>query len=460
MRKCWDYLVVGMLMIAAPALAQEDSLSTFAGISRAAPIDYGYISEREIQTLTLGKSIDLEMVKYNDLAFKNNLAKALDLSLMDLNNMLQENSEQEYQEPIFQKVSYLGADVHLHMMHIYYAQTLMQEWERKQQNLDMLSLGMITADDISFYKDNSYQSGCKESHKYGLCFTAYSPTVRGLFALSDYAQDLRESLLINDGDTLKNYQMLIKNQHKLEDKIYHDIRDSNTVGVKEYQEREQKRLIKKHNVKQSVDSSKENGISESSLSIQREFVEAKLQGKIDAMISLDDLPNGYIDDYERNNKKFKLEYLFNNKQSQKRHVQSNEKEHQNALAQAKEDSWREIYVEQIPQSIDKLIDGANEVLPVGTADLSKKCYETYRKHKGSHLVQPITPFNVTREHLYHKSQQANGSLTQEQSQNLVRTEQRPTFKDSQGTYFDYSLLFHVSNDAKSKGLLIKGTEAQ
>ena len=276
MRKCWDYLVVGMLMIAAPALAQEDSLSTFAGISRAAPIDYGYISEREIQTLTLGKSIDLEMVKYNDLAFKNNLAKALDLSLMDLNNMLQENSEQEYQEPIFQKVSYLGADVHLHMMHIYYAQTLMQEWERKQQNLDMLSLGMITADDISFYKDNSYQSGCKESHKYGLCFTAYSPTVRGLFALSDYAQDLREILLINDGDTLKNYQMLIKNQHKLEDKIYHDIRDSNTVGVKEYQEREQKRLIKKHNVKQSVDSSKENGISESSLSIQREFVEAKL----------------------------------------------------------------------------------------------------------------------------------------------------------------------------------------
>lgn len=498
MRKCWDFMVFAMLIglgLSKSLVAIADQkldMATMSGISHSAQFDYGYISEREIKSLSVSKPIDFEIVKNNDIAFKKNMNKALNLSLLDLNQMMLDSKEQEYTgDPIFQKISYLGADVHLHMMHIDYAQALMQEWMRLDSNLNQPYLGAITDIDIGFYLKNSFKGPCHDGHKYGLCFSAYSPTLRGLFALGDYADDLREVLIINDGDVLTNYRSLINNLQQLEDRIANDLKDSCMVGLKEYQEREQKRnsSFKRGTIKQSLDYAQENGMSKAALSTQREVVAAHLEGKVDAMISLDDLPNGYVDPYEKKNKQFKLEYILkHNAKVDKQEEQAKddtpdvvmstvadpyntpnlvvsnemlyEQERILDLVQEKEESLRDLYVEQIPSKIDRLIEGANEVLPIGHSDLTKKCYESYRKHKGHQLVQPIMPFNVKREQLYAAAVKVNKNMTQAQIQKFVNNERRPTFKDRQGTYFDYSLLFHVSNDQKNKGQLILGTEEQ
>ena len=124
-------------------------------IKPSAQFDYGYITEREMEKIANQSDIDLEMLKKEALDRQKNIDKASNMSLMEINDLLGTGSKTFKQSQI-PHTHYLGSEVHLHLMHIDYAQVLMNYWDMlKATNVDTNNLpkfGRINHDDVGFYQ--------------------------------------------------------------------------------------------------------------------------------------------------------------------------------------------------------------------------------------------------------------------------------------------------------------------
>ena len=319
-------------------------------IKPSAQFDYGYITEREMEKIANQSDIDLEMLKKEALDRQKNMNKASNMSLMEINELLGTGSKTFKQSQI-PHTHYLGSEVHLHLMHIDYAQVLMNYWDMlKATNVDTNNLpkfGRINHDDVGFYNKKTYQNFCKDN-RIGLCMTSFSPALKSVFTLNRYIHGIHKSLEINGYDVNDTYKALMSYKHQLQHIIYNDLLDSSLVGLKEAQDRELRKgqpivntsfegveVKKKPFTPEQIARIKEAARSSYSVVLQ-----ARSEDKIDVMVSLDDLPYGYVDPYEKQVKKFKPEYLNNNVGANKEKAakeQELKKEHDLSKNQSAED---------------------------------------------------------------------------------------------------------------------------
>lgn len=291
-------------------------------IKPSAQFDYGYITEREMEKIANKFDLDLEMLKKEALDLQENINKASNMSLLDINSILITGSKTFKQSQI-PHTHYLGSEVHLHLMHLDYAKVLMNYWDIVNSSHvdfnDLPKFGRINHDDVGFYNKKTYQNLC-ENNRIGLCMTSFSPALKSVFTLNRYIHVVYKSLEINCYDVNDTYKALMSYKHQLQHIIYNDLLDSSLVGLKEAQDRELRKsqpivntsfdgveVKKKPFTPEQIARIKEAARSSHSVVLQ-----ARSEDKIDVMVSLDDLPYGYVDPYQKHVKKFKPEYLNNN----------------------------------------------------------------------------------------------------------------------------------------------------
>lgn len=328
---------VAMLLIASQAYTQEQLPKKIIDQNDNSPLsqkmvdfkpsaqfDYGYITEREMEKIADKSDLDADMIRKAVLERQYNMHKAASLSLLDINDLLGTGSKTFKQSKI-PHTHYLGSEVHLHLMHIDYAQVLMNYWDYIKSTTipqnENQKLGQIQAEDVDFYNYNKYQNSCLDG-RLGLCMSSFSPSFKGLYTINLYIKGIHNSLLINNYDVESNYQSLMAYKHQLQHIISHNLLDSSLVGVKEAQEREQRKaqkldkggFVASANVevkKKPFTPEQIARIKEAARSSHSVVLEAHSEDKIDVMVSLDDLPYGYVDPYKKNVKQFKLEYILN-----------------------------------------------------------------------------------------------------------------------------------------------------
>lgn len=305
-------------------------------IKPSAQFDYGYITEREMEKIANKSDLDLEMLKNAALERQKNMDKASNMSLLDINSVLITGSKTFKQSQI-PHTHYLGSEVHLHLMHLDYAKVLMNYWDIVNSTHvdihDLPKFGRINHDDVRFYNKKCYQNFC-ENNRIGLCMTSFSPALKGIFTLNRYIQGVHKSLEINGYDVSYTYKALMSHKHQLQHIIYNDLLDSSLVGVKEAQDRELRKsqplvnrsfegveVNKKPFTPEQIARIKKAARSSHSVVLQ-----AHSEDKIDVMVSLDDLPYGYVDPYQKRVKMFKPEYLNNNTEANK-DKEANQQEH-------------------------------------------------------------------------------------------------------------------------------------
>lgn len=319
-------------------------------IKPSAQFDYGYITEREMEKIANKSDLDLEKLKKEALDRQKNMNKASNMSLLDINSILITGSKTFKQSQI-PHTHYLGSEVHLHLMHLDYAKVLMNYWDIVNSTHvdfnDLPKFGRINYDDVGFYNKKTYQNLC-ENNRIGLCMTSFSPALKGIFTLNRYIHGVHKSLEINCYDVNDTYKALMSYKHQLQRIIYNDLLDSSLVGLKEAQDRELRKgqpivntsfegveVKKKPFTPEQIARIKEAARSSHSVVLQ-----AHSEDKIDVMVSLDDLPYGYVDPYQKQVKKFKPEYLNNNAGANKEKAakeQELKKEHDLSKNQSAED---------------------------------------------------------------------------------------------------------------------------
>lgn len=287
--------------------------------------DYGYISEREIITLSRTMRPDAELIRRTEEERRSNMARARSMSLLDLNQLMSQPSSPLSHIPNENESGFMGASVYMHMMHLDYARSMHQQWvtqeDQNELRANARNIGEVHEDDVSFYRRHGYEKACTD-YRFSICMTRFSPTISSIFTINHYAHELNEALSINHDNVYSNYTALWTFNEFLQDMIRQDLKDSNTVGVKEYRQL-QERISRTGQVSFDRNLNAEALAAEN----QRKFIKTQDEVRaasaaaasnpsdgsgnsgVDIMISLDDLPNGYDQDYEKYNKKFSVDFL-------------------------------------------------------------------------------------------------------------------------------------------------------
>lgn len=304
---------------------ERETARRMTDMTPASQSDYGYISERELITLSRTMRPDAELIRRTEEERRSNMARARSMSLLELNQLMSQPSPTLSHIPYENESGFMGASVYMHMMHLDYARAMHEQWVTQEYQNEVRAnarnMGEVHEDDVSFYRRHGYEKACTD-YRFSICMTRFSPTINSIFTINHYAHELKDALSINHDNVYSNYTALWNFNEHLQDIIRQDLKDSNTVGVKEYRQL-QERISRTGQVSfdRTLNAEAFAAANHSQVIKTQDEVRAAAAAAasnhsdgsgnsgVDIMISLDDLPNGYDQDYEKYNKKFSIEFL-------------------------------------------------------------------------------------------------------------------------------------------------------